>query len=100
MSKVLIDIPEHNLNVIKRFVGGDGFEELPPRIIEDLIRSAYLGIALDGLTNGEIMQKMFPNMEVEADELFIEVRYLDSNNSNDIMQFYPDWWNSKWGEET
>ena len=44
--ELVIKIPEHDKNVIKRFVQGDGCEDFPPSIIEDLIRAVYFGTPL------------------------------------------------------
>lgn len=44
--KLIIDIPEHDKNVIERFVRGDGCEDFPPSIIENLIRAVYFGTPL------------------------------------------------------
>lgn len=94
--KLLIELPEHNLNVIKRFIGGEGVEELLPRIIEDLIRSAYLGIALDNLTNGEVMQKMFPNTRCKTDD-WKNLVWFRITKYNAVL-IDKKWWNRKWGE--
>lgn len=99
----LINISEHNLNVIKRFVGGDGAEELPPRIIEDLIRSAYLGIVLDGLTNGEVFKKVFQKAEVDETNRGYAILKLKSTHNGepyiaDRVSVWNSVWNRKWGE--
>lgn len=44
--QIVIEIPEHDKNVIERFVRGDGCEDFPPSIIENLIRAIYLGTPL------------------------------------------------------
>lgn len=44
--KLIIDIPEHDKNVIERFVRGDGCEDMPSSIIENLIRAVYFGTPL------------------------------------------------------
>ena len=42
--KIVIDISEHDKNIIGRFVrGDDGYDDLPVNIIENLIRGVYLG---------------------------------------------------------
>ena len=44
--QIVIDITEHNKNVIERFVCGNGLDDIPTRIIEDLILSVFNGIPL------------------------------------------------------
>lgn len=44
--KIVIDIPEHDKNVIDRFVRGEGCDDLPSNILEHLIRGVYLGTPL------------------------------------------------------
>ena len=46
--KLIIDIPEHDKNVIERLVRGDNCEDMQPSIIENLIRAVYFGTPLTG----------------------------------------------------
>lgn len=88
--KVLIDIPNIPKNDHQRWVLSHG------------------GIVLDGLTNGEIMQKAFPKAKI----LYID-EWEDYNNTHslykkawvkvdfgygEVLGFSLDWWNAKWGE--
>lgn len=41
--QIVIDIGEHNKNVIDRFVNGEGFEVLPTPIVDDVIRAVRNG---------------------------------------------------------
>lgn len=53
----------------------------------------------DGLTNGEIFQKMFPQMEVlSTNEYSIYIEMKECNEFNNIVSFDVDWWNRKRGE--
>ena len=52
-------------------------------------------VALNGLTNGEMIKKMFPHYDIEIDEHkgYVRVFY------EDFYTTYPlAWWNRKWGE--
>lgn len=81
MAKVLIDIPDIPKNDHQRWVLTHG------------------GIALDGLANGEVMQKMFPQMEIiSANAYSVYVEMKECNQFNNIVSFDVDWWNRKWGE--
>lgn len=84
MPKVLIDIPE-NFKYFKQ--------------CRHAMASAIdKGTPLDGLTNGEVMQMLFPNTELHwTNDCEYGLRPLDSNW---IIWFKGDWWNAKWGEET
>lgn len=89
MAKVLIDIPEQYLKLIHsdspiNWVSMSGFL--------NFVRN---GIVLDGLTNGEVIKKMFPHYDIEIDEHkgYVRVFY------EDFYTTYPlAWWNRKWGE--
>lgn len=92
MAKVLIDVPEIPKNDHQRWVLTHG------------------GIVLDGLTNGEVIQKMFPDVTISFEEEW------DSYDNGDIchpyverfvnvdfgyeqiITFNLEWWNRKWGE--
>ena len=52
--KVLIDIPGNKLEWIRK--------KVYPNYIDNAIKN---GIVIDGLTNGEVMQKMFPNLHIQ-----------------------------------
>ena len=79
--KVLIDVPE-NFKYFKQ--------------CRHAMASAIdKGIVLDGLTNGEVIQKMFPcyNVEVYPNVGYVLVF------CEDFSITYPfDWWNRRWGE--
>ena len=44
--QIVINISEHDKNVLMRFVRGEGTEELAQGIIEGLIRAVYFGIPI------------------------------------------------------
>lgn len=44
--QIVINIGEHNKNVIDRFVNGEGFEVLPTPIVDDVIRAVRNGTPL------------------------------------------------------
>ena len=41
--KIVIDIPEHDYNVIRRYVKGDGHETMPEPITDDLLQAVSNG---------------------------------------------------------
>lgn len=80
MAKVLIDIPKE-------------WRKCKISFVKDCIGN---GITLDRLTNGEVIQMLFPNTELHwTNEYEYGLRPLDSNW---IIWFKGDWWNRKWGE--
>ena len=59
----------------------------------------HCATCLDGLANGEVMQKMFPQMEIiSANAYSVYVEMKECNQFNNIVSFDVDWWNRKWGE--
>ena len=52
------------------------------------------GAPLSGLTNGEVLMKMFPYAEIEihGDTVYVVLRQYHR------QCFDLDWWNTKWGE--
>lgn len=95
--KVLIDIPDKEYNRIK---GKTEVNYSEMWIAE--------GTPLDGLTNGEVMQKMFPYLK----PTYID-EWKDYNNTHSLfakawvnvdfgdgktLGFELLWWNRKWGE--
>lgn len=41
--KIVIDIPEHDFNVVRRYVKGDGYDKMPEPITDDLLRAVSNG---------------------------------------------------------
>lgn len=90
MAKVLIDMPERMGELIH---SDSQIDWLDMSHILYVVRN---GIALDGLTNGEVMQMLLSNAELHwTNECEYGLRPLDSNW---IIWFKGDWWNRKWGE--
>ena len=86
--KVLIDIPKELLDNIDK-----------PIKDEDLLRYIIKnGIVLDGLTNGEMMQKMLPYAKVEVEENWVFVDLPCERYELFRLNFPIDWWNRNWGE--
>ncbi len=76
--ELVIKITEHDKNVIKRFVQGDGCEDFPPSIIEDLIRAVYFATQLPkghgNIVDIEKLCEMFwdgNSMEITKDDLSV-----------------------------
>lgn len=66
--QIVIDIGEHNKNVIDRFVNGEGFEVLPTPIVDDVIRA---------VRNGKLLPKGHGRL-IDADALPLN----DIDNAN------------------
>ena len=74
--KVLIEIDEHNKNVIDRFADEEGYDILPERIFASLIESFVKGTPIpDNATNGDVIKALFPDY-------------------NKHLSWFFDWWNS------
>lgn len=76
MKKVLIDIPDIPKNDHQRWVLTHG------------------GIVLDGLTNGEVIQKMFEISDAHGGSSTMFAYTKDDK----LLTADVDWWNRKWGE--
>lgn len=79
MSKVLIDVPE----TFKYF----------KQCRSAMAKAIDSGIVFDGLTNGEIIQKMFPYAKITEESYVVFVNIEECNHP-----FDKAWWNRKWGE--
>lgn len=94
MPKVLIDIDESDYRESKSAVE-IGF-------CTDLQEAVVNGIVLDGLTNGEVIQKMFPEALVTRHYIGCDSIATISLHFKSItgyeMAFSESWWNRKWGE--
>lgn len=55
----------------------------------------HCATCLDGLTNGEVMMKMFPKLRVTIMKDCVQVM---GENYEFNITFSLDWWNAKWGE--
>lgn len=84
--KVLIDIP-------KDTKGRLSFGITYKSDVETLCKALSNGIALDGLTNGEVIQKMFPDAKFCCAE-----RLQTAGLPRRDADFDLDFWNRKWGE--
>lgn len=87
--KIVIDIPEHDKNVIERFVRGDGCEDFPPSIIENLIRAVYFGTPLEK-HDEEIIKEAVESIwgKPPYNEVLDKIRY-EIVNLPDINPDYP-----------
>lgn len=54
----------------------------------------HCATCLDGLTNGEVMQKMFPKAKVTIDGTTVCLKFEYYHE----IWFDLDWWNGKWSE--
>ena len=77
--KIVIDISEHDKNIIGRFVrGDDGYDDLPVNIIENLIRGVYLGSLLPK-GHGRL---------IDADKLRLHEKDVQQGNVTWLMDVY------------
>lgn len=53
----------------------------------------HCATCLDGLTNGEVIQKMFPNAKITEETYVVFANIEECNHP-----FDKAWWNRKWGE--
>ena len=86
--KRIVDVPEEDYMYCLR----EEEEELATELESAIANS----VALNGLTNGEVIQKMFLDLKPKVGAKNLEV-YLDSDT--ECVGVYDfDWWNRKWGE--
>ena len=74
--KLLIEIDEHNKNVIDRFANGEGNDVLPVNIFLDLIESVENGVSIpNNATNGDVLKIIFPDgipSGKDSDDYFVK----------------------------
>lgn len=58
----------------------------------------HVGTCLDGLTNGEVIQKIFPDAKVSNIDTFGNPHLYILVGLDRVTEFTADWWNRKWGE--
>lgn len=65
------------------------------KIMENGEAPSFLHCAtcLDGLTNGEVIMKMFPDAKITEETYVVFVNIEECNHP-----FDKAWWNQKWGE--
>lgn len=85
MRKVLIEVSKDILDNINEPINDDA-------LLRYIIKN---GIVLDGLTNGEVLMQMFPQMKVTYTSNHVGLVDTDLDGFTD---FRLDWWNAKWGE--
>ena len=96
--KLIIDIPE---DMFEWFKNGEIIDEYDKSALKQVFKN---GIPLDGMTNGEVIQALFPKAKVFKEESNIEYPYVDVflYSENDMNCYKKDWWNApykKGGEE-
>lgn len=71
------------------------------RLMQSVIRIIYeLPSAFDGMTNGEVMQALFPYVEiVGGDETFIAIRIDSKKGVGTPIALYAKWWNAPYKKE-
>lgn len=87
MAKILIDVPDE---VYERLYTINPMDIADQITIDMAIKH---GIVLDGLTNGEVIQKMFPNAKITEETYVVFANIEECNHP-----FDKAWWNRKWGE--
>lgn len=75
-------------------------EEAEESVPTDLEEAVANGIVLDGLTNGEVIQKMFPKAEIVKKTKYDYVYWYVTigHECGSSWEINDDWWNRKWGE--
>lgn len=57
----------------------------------------HCATCLDGLTNGEVIQKMFPNLHIQEGFLYFHLK--GSEGAQRVVATFDEkWMNRKWGE--
>ena len=92
--KTLIDIPDE---VYKRLFTMKPMDLADQVTIDMAIKH---GIILDNLTNGEVIQKMFPDAEIVKKTKYDYVYWYVTigHECGSSWEINDDWWNRKWGE--
>lgn len=91
--KLLIEIDEHNKNVIDRFADGEGCDILPENIFTDLIESVENGTPIpNNATNGDVIKAMYSNIESRLDEKtgIMLIKWADGT----MKTFKTIWWDA------
>ena len=102
--KILIDIPEQYLKLIH--------SDSPINLVSmsGFLNFVRNGIVLDELTNGEVIQKMFPDATISFEEEwdsydngdichpYVETFVNVDFGYGEVLGFSLEWWNRKWGE--
>ena len=91
--KLIVDIKDNVYHAIHNGIVRNGGME--SAIAMDAISS---GIVLDGLTNGEAIQKTFPNNRVDIvmGKVYFFTHDDEDEDFDEFAVFNLDWWNSKW----
>lgn len=74
-------------------------EEEPAPFDFELFQAGLMDIP-DGMTNGEVMQALFPYVEiVGGDETFIAIRIDSKKGVGTPIALYAKWWNAPYQKE-
>ena len=91
MPKILIDIPDRMNELIHSDSQIDWMD------MSHILYAIENGTPLDGLTNGEFMEKFLGAKRVH--ELHTDVEVMIVRIGKSFMAFDLSWWNAKWGEQ-
>ena len=94
--KLLIDAPEKLYTYIQKEWVETDFDSP----LAHAMNGIFNGTPLDGLTNGEVMMKMFPNNRVDIvlGKVYFYTHDDEDEDFDKYVIFDLDWWNRKWGE--
>lgn len=86
--KRIVDVPEEDYMYCLR----EEEEELATELESAIANS----VALNGLTNGEVLMKMFPDATITQKNKYVV--FLEIDRYGEPKLFDATWWNAKWGE--
>lgn len=94
MKKLICEVDEDYLNELCEAFKKYPMGGIPTHRAWALLEGLKNGIVLDGLTNGEVIRKMFSNAKVAIDGTTVCLKFEYYHE----IWFDLDWWNAKWGE--
>ena len=96
MVRVVIEIPKETYLEIR-----EGFVTRNAIASAEAIKNSTLLLKGHEITNGEVMQTLFPYIEVSTYGLLIRVKGLDCNKGalDPYRYFDLDWWNAPYKAE-
>lgn len=98
--QIVIDIDEEDFNIMKHNVAIDN--PLCPLGEKEMVTAVANGTPIpDNATNGDMIEKMFPNCEQKE---HMNNRYFEMYFDNDLknasyMRVSKEWWNAPYWEE-
>ena len=92
--RIMIDIPDDEYKVIKRYA------DIAPNKTYPLAMSILNGKVLpDNATNGDVIKMMFPTMDISTNGKFGKEGTVFVHHKEHIIIFDLDWWNAPYRED-